>query len=533
MTFLFLYGPPGSGKSTLGRLVARALERPFVDLDERIVQDAGMAIPDIFAREGESGFRERERRALRHVLQEAAGTGAVVALGGGALLDPENRALVEAHGVVVCLEASRETLQARLAQVPQSRPLVPAADPQALAALLERRAAHYRSFPRRVNVDRGTPQDLTWAVLTEAGWFRLRAMGPGYDVRIRAGALGELAAYLTEALPEATAWALVSDEHVFAHYGPRALQALEGTGRPVVHQVLPPGEGTKNPAALQALWEAWLQAGLDRHSAALALGGGVIGDLAGFAAATFMRGIPWVNLPTSLLAMVDASIGGKTGIDLPQAKNAVGAFHPPRLVLIDPEVLGTLPREQWRYGMAEVVKHALLGDPVLWERLQGGWQAVQAEPEGVVRRAVAVKVRVVEEDPWERTGRRAWLNAGHTVAHALEAALGYALPHGAAVAIGLVVEAALAAALGLAEPWWPQAVARVLEGFDLPTRIPASLPREAFFQALAHDKKRRAGRVRFALPAAVGRVLTGITVPQDVLERVIDDYTKGGSGAKP
>ena len=518
----FLYGPPGVGKSTLGRALAEALELPFEDLDERIVRDAGRSIPDIFAQEGEAGFRERESQALRDLMAHYHGTrGAVVALGGGALLRDDNRARVEDAGVVVCLMAQPETLLQRLQQNPQARPLLPGASASALDQLLRARAAHYASFPRRVWVDDRPLSELLWEVHIALGAFRLKAMGKPYDVRVRTGLLQHLDAHLQACATEVTAWALVSDERVMALHGDPVRRAIVSLGQPLATYVLPPGEGTKSLPWLQHLWEGFLQAGLDRQSAVVALGGGVIGDLAGFAAATFMRGIPWFNLPTTLLAMVDASIGGKTGIDLEAAKNAVGAFHPPRAVLMDPDTLHTLPEEQWRYGMAEVIKHALLGDPVLWERLQGGWGAVYHDTEALVRRALAVKVRVVEDDPWERTGQRAQLNAGHTVGHAIEASLGYTFPHGAAVAVGLVVEAALAEALGLAPQEWHREVARMVARFDLPTRIPATVQWPAFVQALTHDKKRYRKRVRFALPVAVGRVVTNVDVPLEILQRVV------------
>ncbi len=518
---LFLYGPPGVGKSTLGRALARALDLPFEDLDARIEEDAGRSIPRIFAEEGEGAFREREARALADVVARYRGTrGAVVALGGGALLRAENRALAEAHGPVLCLTAKPETLQARMAREPEARPLVPGGSARALAELLRQRAAHYASFPRRLAVDGVSPDDLVWQAQVALGAFRLRAMPPAYDVRVRSGLLEALGEVLPAYARDTTSWALVSDARVMVLYGPQVTRGLAKTGGPVFPHTLPEGEQAKTLTHLQRLWEGFLQAGLDRRSTVVALGGGVVGDVAGFAAATFMRGVAWLNLPTSLLAMVDASIGGKTGIDLPQAKNAVGAFHPPRAVLVDPEVLRTLPEEHWRYGLAEAAKHGLIGDPALWADLARGMGYVRSHPEEVVRRALAVKVRVVEQDPWERTGRRAQLNAGHTVGHAIEAALGYAYPHGAAVAVGLVVEAALAEALGLALPGWGKEVARVLAGLGLPTRVPPRVSWSAFHRSLWHDKKRRAGRVAFALPVAVGRVVTGVHVPERVLERV-------------
>ncbi len=531
---LFLYGPPASGKSTLGRPLAAALDLPFLDLDQVIVQQAGRSIPEIFQTEGEAGFRAREARALEGVIQAYRGSrGAVVALGGGALLRPENRQRAEAAGKVLLLEAPLPVLLQRMQAAPHQRPLVPQAQAEALTRLLRERAAHYQSFPRRLNTAGLALRDLVWQAQIRLGWFRLRAMGPAYDVLVHPGLLRRgLGEALQARLPQRSAWALVSDTQVFGLHGAGVQAHLQGLG-PTHVFVVEAGEASKRLPVLESLWQGFLQKGLDRHSGVVALGGGVVGDLAGFAAATFMRGVPWVNLPTSLLAMVDAAIGGKTGIDLAEAKNAVGAFHPPQAVLADPDVLRTLPQEEWRHGLAEVVKHALLGDPDLWAMLEQGLALEPEQAEALVSRAMAVKVRVVEADPWERRGLRSALNAGHTVGHAIEAALGYRIPHGQAVAIGLVVEAALAEALHLAPSGWHQAVAAVLRRYGLPTRIPQGVPWDHFITALRQDKKRRQGTVRFALPVAVGKVETGVPVPEAVLQQVFRAFQQAESGPHP
>ena len=518
MHLLFLYGPPGAGKSTVGAMLARHLELPFVDLDARIARDAGRSIPEVFASEGEVGFRQRETAALRALAREFQGTrGAVVALGGGALLDPANRRLAQAQGQIVLLTARPQTLLARHQAQPGQRPLAP--DAAQLHALLQARAAHYATFPRQVPTDDQPPEAVAHEVHIALGAFRVQGMGPAYDLRVRSGLAQAwdtaLAPWLT---PQPSSVGVVTDRHVHHHHAAALLQSLGQAECEVSVHVLNPGEASKTLAPLTQLWEVWASAGLDRHSLVLALGGGVVGDLAGFAAATYLRGIPWVNLPTSLLAMVDAAVGGKTGIDLPAGKNLVGAFHAPRAVLADPDLLRTLPPQEWRFGLAEVLKHALIaGDRRLLALLEGGLDVVRRHRDEVVRRAVAVKVAIVQQDPYERTGLRAQLNAGHTVGHAIEAALDYTYPHGAAVAVGLVVEAALAAGLGLAPRDWPFQVAAWAHALGLPTHIPAQVGWGPFRRALRHDKKRRGRRVYFALPVAVGRVTTGVTVPDEVL----------------
>jgi 3-dehydroquinate synthase len=287
--------------------------------------------------------------------------------------------------------------------------------------------------------------------------------------------------------------------------------SLTGAGLSVHSTVLPPGESTKRLSQLNRLWRGWLEAGLDRGSTIVAFGGGVIGDLTGFAASTFLRGVAWVNLPTTLLAMVDASLGGKTGINLPQGKNLAGAFYPPRLVLADPELLQTLPIREWRSGMAEVVKHGIVGDPELFARCRDGLGAARAASREIVSRGMAVKIQMIQADPWE-AGVRAALNFGHTIGHAVELVLGYRLRHGEAISIGMLAEARLAERIGLAQPGLADDLRAILAGLGLPTVIPASVSREALAAAAGFDKKRTANEVRFSLPRRVGEVVVGVKV---------------------
>jgi len=254
-----------------------------------------------------------------------------------------------------------------------------------------------------------------------------------------------------------------------------------------------------------------VQAGVERSGTVIALGGGVVGDLAGFAAAVFLRGVHWVTLPTSLLAMVDASMGGKTGCDLPQGKNLVGAFHPPSLVLADPQLLKTLPETELRNGMAEVLKHAILGDADLFEHCSSGWPALRQELDPVVRQAMAVKLRIIQEDPYER-GERASLNLGHTLGHALEQASDFRLKHGEGVAIGTLAAARLAEQLGLAQAGLSATIEVALDRLGLPTRLPPGLERERILSAMMLDKKRMSGKLRLVLPIRIGACRWGVEI---------------------
>jgi 3-dehydroquinate synthase len=289
--------------------------------------------------------------------------------------------------------------------------------------------------------------------------------------------------------------------------------------RPVACSI-PDGEEHKTLATVRALYDQFLDAGLDRSGTVLSLGGGVTGDVAGFAAATYMRGVRFVQAPTSLLAMVDASVGGKTGVDLPQGKNLVGAFKQPALVLIDPQVLRTLEPAEFRSGMAEVLKHGILADAALFEALAPGPEGGDVPRTLSVARlvqALRVKVDVVEADPYEG-GRRATLNLGHTVGHALERLSGYELRHGEAVACGLVAAARLAEALGCAEGGLTKRVADALTTWGLPTTIPA-YPVPAILDAMTHDKKKQQGQLRWILPRRIGEV----EIVEDVSVKAVED----------
>lgn len=505
--FLFLYGPPGSGKSTLGHSLAESLGLPFYDLDALIAEQSGMEIPQIFAQEGESGFRRREKAALRQVLNTPPG---VVALGGGALLDKENLSWVNSAGVVLCLQARLDTLLERIHGKEANRPLLAADLPNRLLHLLEQRHAHYAAFPLQLDTTHLTVEQSVYEAEMRLGWHRVGGMGSAYDVRIEQGSLPALGAMMQRRGLGGPV-VVVTDQNVAAWHLAPTLESLRCAGYEVHDVIIPTGERSKTLATLAELWQAFSAVRLERRSTVVALGGGVVTDLAGFAAATFLRGIPWVAVPTSLLGMVDATLGGKTGADLPQGKNLIGAFHAPRLVLADPSVLRTLPEEEWRNGLAEVVKHGILADPTLFLLCSQGLEAVRANLDEVLRRAVAVKIRIIQQDPYEK-GERALLNLGHTLGHALEAASEYRLRHGEAVAIGMAQAARLAERLGLAESGLSAQIVQALQALGLPSQIPPWMERERILAAMGIDKKRAQGELRLVLPRRVGEVLWGVRV---------------------
>ena len=335
---------------------------------------------------------------------------------------------------------------------------------------------------------------------------------PPHDVRSRVrilpGSLDRLGRFV-RSVSGARRVVVVSDTRVAGLYAPRALRSLRRAGVAATLVRVPPGERSKSPARLAALWEAFARAGLDRGGAVVALGGGVVGDLAGFAAATYLRGVPWIGVPTSLLAQVDSSVGGKTAVDLAAGKNLAGSFHQPAGVLVDPDLLATLPARHRRAGLAEVVKLGMASDAALFGwlernafRLAAGQRVALA---GAVARAIRGKARVVLADEREQEGgRRTALNLGHTAGHAIEAASGYRGPlHGEAVALGLRVAAALSVSEAGLRVEDQVRLEVLLDLLGLPCRLPP-VPVARLLAAMGLDKKRSGGRVRWVLTPQVG-----------------------------
>ncbi|MCE9645919.1 MAG: 3-dehydroquinate synthase [Chloroflexi bacterium] len=514
MSHIFLYGPPGAGKSTVGRKFARNLGLPFIDLDRVIEINAGMSIPQIMAQRGEPVFRDLESAALKDTLNERE---SVIALGGGALLRGDNRSFAEGNGTVVLLMAGLTTLLERMHFQSGQRPLLAGDLREKLSSLLAEREEHYRSFPLLIHADGKTTEQNAFQVQIALGRHRLSAMGE-YDAVVQGGGLETLGEMLnSRGLHHPV---IVTDENVSKFHAEKAEASLRSSGFEPKIMTIPAGEANKNLETVSQLWHGFLQAGLDRKSTVIALGGGVVGDLAGFAASTYMRGIAWVCVPTTLLSMVDASLGGKTGFDLPEGKNLIGSFYPPKLVLAYPRLLGTLPEVELISGMAEVVKHGIISDPELFNLCLRGLDWVRNHLEEVVKRAMAVKIKVIEADPFEK-GIRATLNFGHTVGHAVELVSKFSLRHGEAVAIGMAVEAGYSARIGLAGSGLRDAVAGSLEGLGLPVRIPKDMPRMDILRAMRVDKKKDAdvNAVRFALPVEIGQVeLLDVTDLESVLE---------------
>ncbi len=521
-----LIGMPGSGKSTVGPLLAARLGVRFVDLDDRIVEAAERPVSGIFAEEGEAGFRRREREALSAVLDEPP---CVLAVGGGAFVADGAAALLRERTTTVLLRAELSTLIARTAA--GGRPLLDGDRQDALARLLTERRDAYASADIHLDAE-AAPEAVAEAALAALGEGDVIVPVGGarpYEVRIGSGLLRSAGARVRAAIPTARRAALVTDANVDVRYGARVEEALREAGLEVDRIVLAPGEGRKSWEGLRALCDRFAAMGLGRSDVAVALGGGVVGDLTGFAAAVHMRGIDWVQLPTTLLAQVDSSVGGKTAIDTAAGKNLVGAFWPPRLVLADLDVLATLPTRELRGGYAEVVKYGLLGDADFFAWLEAhGTGVVAAEPmrlREAVRRCVEMKAAIVAEDEREQ-GRRALLNLGHTFGHALEAEAGYegALSHGEAVAVGCAMAFRLSAREGLCALEAAERGAAVLAAGGLPTRLgdlSFAASADRLLARMAGDKKASAAGLTLILVEGIGRAVVQQGVDEAALRRFL------------
>ena len=320
---------------------------------------------------------------------------------------------------------------------------------------------------------------------------------------------------------------VISNPEIFAHYGETVIQSLEASGFQVFHHLIPAGEEFKKLSSIEEVYDTALEKHLERSSTFLALGGGVIGDMTGFAAATWLRGVNFVQVPTSLLAMVDASVGGKTGVNHPHGKNLIGAFYQPKLVVIDPQVLATLPVREFRAGMAEVIKYGVIWDADLFNQLEGSKTLDKLEHisqellQTILMRSCQAKADVVSQDEKE-AGIRAILNYGHTIGHAIESLTGYqSINHGEAVAIGMVAAGAIATKMQMWNPEDSQRQNELIAKVGLPTKIPQQLDSEEIIAALQSDKKVKAGKVRFILPTNIGEVIITDKVAPGLLQEVI------------
>ena len=534
-----LVGLPGSGKSAIGRRLAHRHAAEFIDLDERIESSTGRSIPEIFEADGESAFRALERAAIAELgpVDPDPTIRRVIATGGGAVVDPRNRWMLYRGRRTIWLDGRPEVLAQRLRRSPNVRPLVAGRDPiGTIRDLGTRRARFYAAAELHQSgipevqgvvdtleqrlVDGSTRQD-------SAGTTLLRAETPIGRLVIGVGIAADALSAELETLAARRA-VIVSEPGAWAAAGPAIEAGLRERGWGIELVLLPEGEAAKQLSVVETAASRLATLRVERSEPLVAVGGGALGDTAGFLAATYLRGVPVIQVPTTLVAQLDSSIGGKTGVDLPEGKNLVGAFHQPAAIVSDVELLRTLPERQLRAALGEAVKMAALGDERLFELLEAdGPLIARGHPAAfghgalaeVVERCAWAKVEVVVADERERRpgGGRITLNLGHSLGHAVEAAAGFGdLLHGEAVAYGLRAASRIGLEVGVTPPDRAARIAALLDRLGLGIEpLPYSL--ETVLGHLATDKKHAATQLRWVLPTD-----EGVVVRDDVLAEVVE-----------
>jgi shikimate kinase/3-dehydroquinate synthase len=526
---IVLVGLMGSGKTAIGRRLAQRLGLEFVDSDTEIEWAAGMTIPEIFSRYGEAYFRDGERRVMARLLVDGT---KVIATGGGAFMTAETRTRIAEFGVSIWLKGDFEVLWRRVRKRTH-RPLLQTGNPEAtLKSLMEQRYPIYekadvtvisREGPHEavveevlVGIERHlAPEAQARGVSAPDGSFEKVTVDLGirsYDIWIGDGLVAQAGSHIARIAPGASA-AIVSDANVARHHLQPLHQSLAAAGIRFADIIVAPGEESKSFSGFETVCKAIIDGRFERGDIVIALGGGVVGDLSGFAAASVRRGMRFVQIPTSLLAQVDSSVGGKTGINAPQGKNLVGAFHQPALVLADTGCLATLSSREFRAGYAEVAKYGLIRDAAFFEWLETSWRDVfEGGPARIraIAKSCAAKAEIVAGDEFE-AGDRALLNFGHTFGHALERLVDYdgrRLVHGEAVAIGMACASRFSVRRGLCEPGLARRVEAHLRSVGLPIHIRDiagwNADASTFLDAMYQDKKVERGALTFILIKEIG-----------------------------
>jgi 3-dehydroquinate synthase len=537
MRNVFLVGPMGSGKTAVGRQLAKALNLEFHDADVEIERRTGVNIPFIFEKEGETGFRERERETLDALTQLNS---VLIATGGGAILLPENRERLAKRGCVIYLKTSVPQQLERTRHSKQ-RPLLNTADPEAkLYSLMEQRAPLYESIANiTVNTDGQRVPTLCDHILEHLQhWHAAQTEGSNESMHSLSIDLGERSypifigeklfdnAELLKQLIPAQDVFIVTNDLVGPLYLHRLVAALAGKRTAAIQ--LPDGEAHKSLATVSSIFDALVASRMNRDAAIVALGGGVVGDMAGFAAACYQRGIDYIQIPTTLLAQVDSSVGGKTAVDHPGGKNLIGAFHQPRAVVADTTTLSTLADRELRAGLAEVVKYGFIRDSSFLDWVEVNAAALlRRDAQALayaIRRSCEIKAEIVGIDEREQ-GLRAILNFGHTFGHAIETATGYGeWLHGEGVAVGMVLAADMSQRLGWISVADYDRVVRIIASLQLPTNAPR-IGADRVLALMGMDKKVLSGKIRLVLLKSLGSACVTGDYAAEVLRATLDHAT--------
>ncbi len=540
---IFLTGFSGTGKTAVGTLVAQMLGWKFIDTDSYITDLKGKSIQRIFSEDGENEFRNIERSTLEKICFEE---NQVVATGGGAFIDSLNQELLLSRGLVIGLDARPETIIGRLdAQKDRGdveiRPLLEENNKlKRITELKQNRQKSYDVSHCVIATDLLTVDQVAAAVINNWKSFvgtasNRPAFGPSiaaivehatgaYPVKVGWGLLDELGESLVAIGIEGPVY-IISDDKVFQLYGRKIQKVLHRSGIEAHSFIFPAGEQSKTLATAESIYKWLIERRAERGHAILAVGGGVVGDLGGFVAATFLRGIPFVQIPTSMAAMVDASIGGKVAVNVPQAKNMIGSFYQPKLVFADPETLLTMDKRGLSEGWAEAIKHGFIRDENLVKTFEDNANRLSdLDPQlstEVIRRSIAIKADVVSNDEKEKLGIRILLNYGHTVGHALEVTSGYGkYLHGEGVSIGMMAAAEISRKMGMIESNVVVRQRDILRQFGLPT-VARDIDPDTLSRAMKLDKKNEKGSIRWVLLREVGQAVSRADVPNVVVSEVL------------
>lgn len=540
---IVLIGFMGVGKTAVGRICAKELGYEFCCTDTMIEARAGQSIAKLFETQGEAEFRRIERAVIAEACKK---TRVVIATGGGAPLDPINAQALRSAGTIVQLTARPHTVASRLGDA-SSRPLLAGTSADETDTLLrikalmrQRRSAYGRISQITVPTDSRSSRDVAHQVIesveeaarrcreTLASATRLVVDVPdrSYPIWMASGLVRHGGGHLLAQVRGATRACLVTHPHLRRLYAEPLAAQMERCGIHCAITTIPDGESHKRLRTVERLYSAFIAAGLDRSGLVVAVGGGVIGDIAGFAAATFLRGVRCAQVPTTLLAQVDSSVGGKTGVDVPEGKNLVGAFHQPAAVLLDPATLASLPVRELKSGLAEVIKYGIISDRAFFYQTRDDLtDLLNGNPTALTRaiaRSCEIKAAVVCEDETEQ-GVRAILNFGHTVGHALESATQYMrYRHGEAISIGMVTACLVGEELGITPPQVTLEIAECLSATGLPVEFPADIDTNVIQSAMLRDKKTYSGRLRFIIADQIGRASLIEDIPPALVDTAIE-----------
>lgn len=524
---IILIGFMGTGKSVVGQRLARRLGMIFIDTDREIEKITGMSISDIFRRYGEKRFRSEEKLLARKLAMQS---GLVISCGGGMVLERENMERLGRNGFIIRLDASPEDIYRRVMRKRRQRPLIKRDFTlEDLQRMMAEREEYYKCADFTIDTTSKSIEDLVRIIIGKLGEEKMRNLKinlgeRSYTISIGEGSLAQVGSIVSGVARSRQVF-LISNPTVFSIYGTVITGSLKQAGLEVIVGLMPDGEEYKTLGQAEEFIDLAVENQLDRQVLVLALGGGVVGDLAGFVAAVYQRGVDFVQVPTTLLAQVDSSVGGKVAVNHRVGKNIIGAFHQPRSVIIDTATLTTLSEREFGSGMAEVIKYGVILDQAFFSFLEDRLDAIRKRRrevlEEIIYRSCSIKAQVVENDETEE-GLRAVLNLGHTFGHALEALTRYRkYRHGEAVAMGMVAACQLAKDLGLMKDTEVERVKGLLRACGLPVSLPA-FDSGLILDTMYHDKKVQARKLRLVLPQGIGRTVIRDDISDESILAALD-----------